>query len=241
MAYFWIDAKSVRGAVDTTRARERRTRELSAPGRTSPRTSRRGSTCGSATSCPGRDRHRQPPLLRRGDGCRAPLDAALAAGAVDRARGSAAAPRRRAGAARRRQGRARGALAAAEGLGVRLAARLLRDDGSLRERRSVERPRAAHGRPLARRGSTRPTPGYFHGGDLKGLTGTCDDPRTGLARIKELGFTALWVTPAVVQRTVQGYSAAYHGYWGLDFTRSTRTSAPRPTSRRSSTARTGSG
>ncbi|MFN8223242.1 MAG: alpha-amylase family glycosyl hydrolase [Gaiellales bacterium] len=60
--------------------------------------------------------------------------------------------------------------------------------------------------------------GFFHGGDFKGLTGTCDDPQTGLARVKRLGFTALWVTPPVGQRTVQGGSAAYHGYWGTDFT-----------------------
>jgi glycosidase len=61
-------------------------------------------------------------------------------------------------------------------------------------------------------------PGFYHGGDLKGLTGNCTDPRTGLARIKDLGFTAIWITPVVVQKTVQGSSAAYHGYWGLDFT-----------------------
>ncbi len=61
--------------------------------------------------------------------------------------------------------------------------------------------------------------GYFHGGDLKGLTGGCTDPKTGLQRIRDLGFTALWVTPPVVQRAVQGSSAAYHGYWGVDFTR----------------------
>jgi glycosidase len=61
--------------------------------------------------------------------------------------------------------------------------------------------------------------GWYHGGDLKGLTGTCTDRRTGLARLKELGFTAIWVTPVVVQQYVQGDSAAYHGYWGLDFTR----------------------
>ena len=62
-------------------------------------------------------------------------------------------------------------------------------------------------------------PGWYHGGDLKGLTGSCTDTRTGLARIKGLGFTALWVTPVVVQQYVQADSAAYHGYWGLDFTR----------------------
>ncbi len=53
--------------------------------------------------------------------------------------------------------------------------------------------------------------GYYHGGDLKGLT-------ERLPRIKDLGFTALWVTPVVKQDPVESGSAAYHGYWGLDFT-----------------------
>jgi glycosidase len=61
--------------------------------------------------------------------------------------------------------------------------------------------------------------GWYHGGDLKGLTGSCTDTRTGLARIKDLGFTAVWLAPVVVQQWVQGDSASYHGYWGLDFTR----------------------
>jgi len=55
-------------------------------------------------------------------------------------------------------------------------------------------------------------PGYFHGGDLKGLTGNCTGP-TGLMRIKNLGFTSIWITPPFGQNTVQGGSAAYHGYW----------------------------
>ena len=59
--------------------------------------------------------------------------------------------------------------------------------------------------------------GWFHGGDYRGLTGDCTGPR-GLARIKNLGFTAVWVTPPFGQRTVQGSSAAYHGYWIRDFT-----------------------
>jgi glycosidase len=37
--------------------------------------------------------------------------------------------------------------------------------------------------------------------------------------VKDLGFTAVWLAPVVVQQSVQGDSAAYHGYWGLDFTR----------------------
>jgi hypothetical protein len=54
-------------------------------------------------------------------------------------------------------------------------------------------------------------PGYYHGGDLRGLT-------AGLRRIKDLGVNAIWVTPVVKQKPVQNGSAAYHGYWGLDFT-----------------------
>jgi glycosidase len=61
--------------------------------------------------------------------------------------------------------------------------------------------------------------GWFHGGDYKGLTGTCTDPVHGLARIKSLGFNAIWVTPPVVNQVSQGDSAGYHGYWGIDFTR----------------------
>ncbi len=60
--------------------------------------------------------------------------------------------------------------------------------------------------------------GWYHGGDLEGLTGGCTEPRAGLQRVKDLGFTAVWVTPVLKQRWVQGLSASYHGYWGLDFT-----------------------
>ncbi len=67
--------------------------------------------------------------------------------------------------------------------------------------------------------------GWYHGGDLKGLTGGCTDPVHGLQRIKDLGFTAIWVTPVVGQQAVQGSSAAYHGYWGRRLHR--RRQAPR--------------
>ena len=53
--------------------------------------------------------------------------------------------------------------------------------------------------------------GYFHGGDFAGLTSKLD-------YIQGLGFNAIWITPPVKQKYVQGDSAAYHGYWGLDFT-----------------------
>ncbi len=54
-------------------------------------------------------------------------------------------------------------------------------------------------------------PGWYHGGDLKGLT-------AHLPYIRDMGFTSIWITPPVKQQYVQGSSAAYHGYWGIDFT-----------------------
>ena len=56
----------------------------------------------------------------------------------------------------------------------------------------------------------------FHGGDLKGLTGNCQND-DGLARLKKLGFTAIWLTPLVVQQPPTYGGAGYHGYWGVDF------------------------
>jgi glycosidase len=53
--------------------------------------------------------------------------------------------------------------------------------------------------------------GWWHGGDFKGIT-------KNLETIKQMGFTSIWITPPVVQKYVQGDSAAYHGYWGVDFT-----------------------
>lgn len=58
-------------------------------------------------------------------------------------------------------------------------------------------------------------PGYFHGGDLVGLTGRLDE-------LKELGITALWLNPLVrnIPRYVGNDFAdwGYHGYWAEDFT-----------------------
>ena len=58
---------------------------------------------------------------------------------------------------------------------------------------------------------------FYHGGDLKGLTGTCEPGDDGLARIKSLGFTAVWLTPVVTQQEAIGTGSGYHGYWGVDF------------------------
>ena len=58
---------------------------------------------------------------------------------------------------------------------------------------------------------------FYHGGDLKGLTGTCEPGDDGLARIKSLGFSAVWLTPVVKQQQAIGSGSGYHGYWGVDF------------------------
>ena len=68
---------------------------------------------------------------------------------------------------------------------------------------------AAHDRP----GFDPTDPAFCHGGDLQGLTGC-----TICSAIKDLGFTALWLTPPSKQRAFESGSAGYHGYWGLDFT-----------------------
>jgi len=58
--------------------------------------------------------------------------------------------------------------------------------------------------------------GFYHGGDLKGLT-------KRLSYIEALGATAVWLSPVFVNKAVQGAPGAetsgYHGYWVTDFTR----------------------
>ena len=57
--------------------------------------------------------------------------------------------------------------------------------------------------------------GFYHGGDLKGLTGKLD-------YLEGLGITAIWLGPIFQNKPVQGgpgqESAGYHGYWITDFT-----------------------
>jgi len=57
--------------------------------------------------------------------------------------------------------------------------------------------------------------GFYHGGDLLGVTQMLD-------YIKSLGTTAIWLTPSFKNTPVQGTgadaSAGYHGYWITDFT-----------------------
>lgn len=57
--------------------------------------------------------------------------------------------------------------------------------------------------------------GFYHGGDLKGVTRRLD-------YIQGLGATAIWLAPIFTNKPVQGppgqESAAHHGYWITDFT-----------------------
>ncbi len=52
---------------------------------------------------------------------------------------------------------------------------------------------------------------HFHGGDFIGLTSKLD-------YIKQLGATAIWITPPFRNKPMQAGTAGYHGYWILDFT-----------------------
>lgn len=55
---------------------------------------------------------------------------------------------------------------------------------------------------------------WYHGGDLRGVINRLD-------YVRDLGATAIWLTPVFVNKTVQGdgalQSAGYHGYWPLNF------------------------
>ncbi|QPQ56266.1 alpha-amylase [Allosphingosinicella flava] len=57
--------------------------------------------------------------------------------------------------------------------------------------------------------------GFYHGGDLKGLTDRLD-------YLSGLGVTAIWLGPIYKNKPVQGppggESSGYHGYWITDFT-----------------------
>ena len=77
--------------------------------------------------------------------------------------------------------------------------------------------KGGYGPLLGQNGFDPTSTAYWHGGDFRGLTGTCTDPVHGLQRIKDLGFNAIWVTPPVVNQITTGSSGGYHGYWGLGF------------------------
>ncbi len=56
---------------------------------------------------------------------------------------------------------------------------------------------------------------FYHGGDMAGLEAKLD-------YLQDMGVTAIWMTPILKNKAVQGEgdsaSSAYHGYWTLDFT-----------------------
>ncbi len=51
----------------------------------------------------------------------------------------------------------------------------------------------------------------FHGGDIQGL-------QQKLPYLKDLGISAIWLTPILRNQAKQGEITGYHGYWVLDFT-----------------------
>ncbi len=76
---------------------------------------------------------------------------------------------------------------------------------------------AAPGGSLAETGFLVDDKGFYHGGDFAGL-------QSRLPYLDNLGVTALWITPPLRNlptqpdsTTTYGFSAAYHGYWILDY------------------------
>lgn len=51
----------------------------------------------------------------------------------------------------------------------------------------------------------------YHGGDIPGL-------KEKLPYLKDMGISAIWLTPIMRNQALQGDSSGYHGYWILDFT-----------------------
>lgn len=52
---------------------------------------------------------------------------------------------------------------------------------------------------------------HYHGGDIKGLQSKLD-------YLKDMGISAIWLTPILRNQAVQGDSSGYHGYWPVDYT-----------------------
>lgn len=64
---------------------------------------------------------------------------------------------------------------------------------------------------ISRGGFDKTSKSYYHGGDIKGLT-------EKIPYLKNMGITAIWLTPILRNQAVQGDVSGYHGYWVLDFT-----------------------
>ena len=65
--------------------------------------------------------------------------------------------------------------------------------------------------PISAGGFDKSHKGMFHGGDIQGL-------KDKLPYLKELGISAVWLTPILRNQAMQADSSGYHGYWVLDFT-----------------------
>ena len=243
IAYFQIDAhgdpsarRRRRGGARERRARRRRRRR----GRTSSPRSRRTSSCSSATRSRSRSTSKHAALLRRGDGCAAPLARSLVAAALAVARRRGGRRARVGAAAGRRARRARAAAgAAARSRSQRIYFVMpdryangdpSNDTGGLTGAARRHRLRPDRHRLLPRR-------------RLQGPHRRLHGPVHGLARIKDLGFNAIWVTPPVVNQITTGRLGAATTATGASTSRaSTRTSAPNAGLRRlRRTARTALG
>ncbi|WJG09824.1 alpha-amylase family glycosyl hydrolase [Aliiglaciecola sp. LCG003] len=64
---------------------------------------------------------------------------------------------------------------------------------------------------ISRGGFIADSPFGFHGGDIQGLEQKLD-------YLKNLGVSAIWMTPILRNKAIQAGGYAHHGYWIIDFT-----------------------
>jgi len=65
--------------------------------------------------------------------------------------------------------------------------------------------------PISAGGFDNTDKSMYHGGDIQGL-------EQKLPYLKDLGISAIWLTPILRNRAIQEGGSGYHGYWVLDFT-----------------------
>jgi alpha-amylase len=67
------------------------------------------------------------------------------------------------------------------------------------------------GKPVSKKGLDKNIPNAYHGGNFDGLI-------EKIPYLKNLGITAVWITPVYWQVDLPAdWGQAYHGYWALDF------------------------
>ena len=76
---------------------------------------------------------------------------------------------------------------------------------------NTENDQGSKTHPISAGGFDKTDKGMYHGGDIQGLIDK-------LPYLKNMGVSAIWMTPILRNQAVQEGGSGYHGYWVLDFT-----------------------